>query len=208
MKTNHPKINELVNYLDDNDKKQLSNLKTEFPKFKELLEPGIVLGDEDEEDLVEEKYKFILTTTNRALETAFNRAAPIFEKTRKKLKKLNRVDFYSQLVTLISGGAILVTLQEEYQETYGYLVYIAPSLVLIGSLLSLYAKNKARSFIGGSDDLFHLTNKYMDLKTEGKTIIRDIQVSIKFFSIEEVKPLVDSAKTVINGIEDFIQRAQ
>ncbi len=207
MKTNQPKINEIVNYLDTNDKGVLESLKIEYPKFQHLLEPGIMLAADEPDNQEEEKYKFILSTTKKALETAFKKASPIFEKTRLKLKKLNKVDYYSQIVTLISGGAILATIQDDYKETYGFLVYIAPTLVLLASLLSLYAKNKAKSFIGGSDDLYHLTNKYMDLNTKGKEVIRDIDSSLKYFSLEEVKPIIEAAKGIINGVEDYIQRA-
>lgn len=201
MKTNKPQINEIVNFLDTNDKKQLENLKIEFPKFQHLLEPGIMLGDDDETYSEEEDYRFRLNLAKKGVQASVKRGEKRFIELDKKLKRLNDIQFYSQVITLLSGTAILIMLDKTMGESYNWIKYIAPILVLLSSLLSLIAKNKAKSFLGGDKDLYKLTSEINILLAEEKSLLRDIESSIENFSLEKVKPLIDKTNKVIKDMD-------
>lgn len=199
------KINEIISYLDSTDKSVLNELKEEFPSQEASLEPGIIMNDGD--SLNEEEYKFRITVVERGLNTAISKGNIVFLKLQSRLKNLNKVDFWSQVVSLVSGAAILALINKDFESPYYWIKYIAPCLVLISSLLSLYVKNRAQPFLGGSDDLYKITNKFVDLRTDANHILSELNVYRQFFAIDKVKPLVDSSSQLIKDLEDFIVRA-
>ena len=206
MKNNLPKINGIVDYLDKNDRNEIKLLESEYPEFKHLLKPGIIMGNEETYS-EEAEYKFRLDVTKRGLSSALKKGNNLFQELTARLKRLNNIDFYSQVITLISGSAVLVMFVKGNLDSLQELKYIAPILVLFSSLLSLYTKNKAKSFIGGNEDLYKLTNNFIGYKIEGDYLLKELDVAIKHFSLEKAKRIVETSNNIIKNIDAFNLRA-
>ncbi len=201
---NQSKINFLVSFLNSNDKNKLVSLKQKFEEFQEYLEPGVIMGTDEESTAIEE-YKFRLEVCNAGLLSIFKRAEQTISQLRIRLKKLNNIQLVSQLIVLLSGATILSTLQNDFEENYKWLKFVAPSLVLVASILTIWAKNKSESFLTGNKNLYESTSNLISLKNQANFILAEIQVLQKYFNLESAKTTIeaanDTAKKMIDEIE-------
>lgn len=199
MKTGQPKINSLVHYLNAVNPEQLNDLKSQYPDFKDFLEPGIIMGD-DNPNVETEEFKFRLVVAQKGLGTIFATSEALMVSLKQKLKRLNNIQLISQIVTLISGAAILAMVEKDFA-TIGAIKYIAPILILMGSILTLYAKNNAESFIGNNENLYELSNQLIAYNAEAKTLLSEIDIISKYFSIEKARQVIESANKLAKEMD-------
>lgn len=205
MTTNQPKINEIVNYLKNFDNDQLNSLKKEFPEYEKFLKPGIILGDENE-GTENEEYKFRLAVAEKGLRVIFMDSEKLYIKLKPKLKSINNVDLTSQIISLIGGATMLTLIEKDLGAAYNWIKYIAPGAIVISSLLSLFAKNRLESTLGGEDNLFKLTNTIIQYNAEAKALLAEIEVSKTFFAIEKAKGIIESANKLAKEMEVVINK--
>ena len=209
MKSNNPsEINYLVRYLNNNDKNRLITLKQKFEEFKGYLEepePGIIMGTDEKSSEIEE-YKFRLEVCNAGLLSIFNKAEQVISQLRIKLKKLNNIQLVSQLIVLLSGATILSTLQNDFDEEYKWLKFIAPSLVLVASILTIWAKNKSESFLTGNKNLYESTSNLITLKNQASFLLAEIIITQKYFNLEKAKATIEAANDTAKKMNEEIEK--
>jgi hypothetical protein len=204
-KNSQSKINFLVSYLNNNDKNKLVTLKQKFEEFQEYLEPGIIL--ESNEKIFEiEEYKFRLELCNVGLLSIFKKAEQDILKSRIKLKKINNIQIVSQLIVLLSGATILLTLQDDFGGNFKWLKYIAPSLVLVASILTIWAKNKSESFLVGNKNLYESTSNLITLKNQASFLLAEITILQNFFNLERVKATIEAANDTAKKMMDETEK--
>lgn len=187
-------------FLEENNKNAILELRKENPEYEQIFSSGELLSVDDEKG-VEKKLialkKAQLKGIEKALPELIKRTIEKIEKLRNTLKKLRRYQFISKLITLISGSVILTTLIilssyasgvasneliDNVVSTQGnklavnYLDFIAPSLVLLSSILTLFYDYKIEDYLGG--------NKQEKLK---KLIANNAQA--KTLLLYDIKPL-------------------
>jgi hypothetical protein len=202
---NQSKINYLVSFLNRNDKDKLVTLKQKFEEFQDYLEPGVIMETDEISPKIAE-YKFRLEVCNSGLLSIFKDAEKKVSQLRIKLKNLNNLQLVSQLIVLLSGATILLTLQNNFGENYTWLKYIAPSLVLIASILTIWAKNKSESFLTGNKNLYESTSNLITLKNQANFLLAEITIIQKYFDLEKAKATIEAANDIAKKMIDEIEK--
>lgn len=202
---NQSKINFLVSYLNTNEKNKLVTLKQKFEEFKDYLEPGVIM-ETDEKTTEVEEYKFRLEVCNTGLLSIFKKAEQNISELRIRLKKLNTIQLISQLIVLLSGATILSTIQSDFGGNYKGLKFIAPSLVLVASILTIWAKNKSESFLTGNKNLYESTSNLITLKNQANFLLAEIKILQKYFNLENAKATIESANDTAKKMIDEIEK--
>lgn len=199
MMKNDLKTNEIVNFLDIHDKKTIENLKIEFPDFAIFLKPGIVLTDEYSDEAY---YKFKVKLVTSGLNSMQEKGEYKLQELQKKRKTLNNIQFISQIVTFISGSTLLAMINSE-----SIIKYVAPTLVLIASILTIWSKNRAEPFLGGNESIYKFANELIVLTSKARSLLSELELVSQLFNLEKAVPLVDSANNIAEEMDIIIKKA-
>ncbi len=204
MKKTIPDINEVVSFLDRNDAPKLEQLRKKFPQFSEELEIGDILGEDD--DIKKEEFTFRLEVATAGLTAIQNKAIENLEALKQKVRSLNNVQLTGQVIVLISGAAILGMIEKDLGKEWTWLKYLAPSLVLLSSILTLWAKNRSELIFSPGKTINDSVGELITLKNQSIQIIGEIGIVMKYFDLENAKILISSANETARKMNDLIEK--
>lgn len=198
----NPSIKDLVRFLQVHDQPQLDELKAIHSEYAADFEAsGIALAGTDED-----RCRARLYLCKTALEAAQVVGLGLIKGVRSKLQSLSSFQMINQIVVLISGATILSTLQNEFKD-HPWVKYIAPTLVLLGSILTIISKWKSEALVLGNHNLSDLTGKLVENVNTARVIIAELNIQLEYFDLAEAQKLIVQANDLakdMNQISDQI----
>ena len=196
------KINNIVDFLERKDKNSLEDLISRFPQFRKELK-GITLNTESPGL---DELRFRVEVSRSGLQSIYTQSEKAFITLKTRLKKLNSIQLLSQVIIIISGATILSTIQQNLGDQYNVFKFVAPSLVLVGSILTLIAKNKSESFLTGNENLYEITSKLISYKSEAKNLLRELEILTSYFSSERASIIIEKANKLASEMDITIEK--
>lgn len=149
IKSNQPRIDEIVGFLHDVAERQIQELEAKYPKDAKLFKRGIELGDLNEST---ENELYIRTEVClKGLEAVNLKCAELIPQIKKRLSRVGKLQLTNQVIVALGGASILTLLQNE---GYLSLKYVSALLVLVGSLLNIYFLYLSNTITPEGDSIF------------------------------------------------------
>jgi hypothetical protein len=222
MKTNKENdidFQKVMAFLETNNEKAIEELRKENPFYEQIFSSGELLNEDDNYEVNEELIglkKAQLKGIEKTLPELIKKADYKITQLRNTLKKLRRYQFISKLVTLVSGSVILATLVIVYAQqsasntgemtevvqtfSYNYLDFIAPSLVLLSSILNLYYDYKIEDFLGGNKQ--EQVKRLIENRSQAKTLLLyDITPLKQHFIYQLSDTIITKAAAITSELE-------
>lgn len=192
-------IDKIVDFLREYNSDEYRRVERDRPLNASLT------GGGDDQSLGDEEIKYRLNVAKSGLANVVAPSQMAFDAAKGKLKKLNTWQLIGQIVVLLSGATILGTIQSTFAKDWGYFNLIAPSLVLIGSIITLVHKNKSQAWIGG-ETLDSLCGKLLSANTSAKMMLINIDILNKFYDRDKAKTVIDESNKLIIDLTDTITK--
>lgn len=100
-------VNECVNYLSERNPGIIGNLKSRFPVFAHLLEPGMMMGADEDAAAQREKAVFVANLVSAALTEADGDVSRKLDVARRAIRRADGYQSATQVVALVLSGATL-----------------------------------------------------------------------------------------------------
>ena len=177
--------NEIIGLMHSLDPERLQELKQKFPQYAAQLEPGITLGNEksQEEGVVKgvdsakrQMTAFRAELCKSGLETILETIPGKIAGLRKRIKSLRNIQLVSQIVIAVSGASIFALLGKEMD----WVNRLAAVLALLGSVLTLIAKQRETGTISGSESLTVMYDKLVESEIKATANHRELNVLKEF----------------------------
>lgn len=200
-----PEIRDLIFLLEKYDTRSLNDLRRQYPRYRAYLEPdGVALVAKA--NVTSDEYRFRLNVCKKGLEGALSSASLALPQLVEKLKRLRNLELINQIIIFISGATILSMVRKDLGNSYNWVKYIAPSLVLISSVITIIVKNRSVSFFSGNQNLYQLVSSLGILMntanylTQDIDIIQEIDSRLGSFDVENAKRLIGQSNTLAKEI--------
>ena len=167
MISTSPPINEIVGLLNDHSKVTLDTLRRKYPEYEDtLLKPGIIGGRTDKQTRLRAEVAVA------GLKVAIPLCEREISNVRLKLNKESKLQFISQMASLVGGASIFGLLALDCPRPAKY---AAAVLTLAGAILSLTAQYIGRSLNATANRLFEIYNALVECELEAKRIQQHIK---------------------------------
>lgn len=198
MMTN-AKINGLVKYLFKYDAKEIEILKTEFSDYTAFLEEeGIAMPASANE--AENRFK--MRVAKEVLSDLTVKADEIIPKLKTKLKVLNQIQLASQIIVIVSGASVFSLLRVDYP----WIKLVAPSLILVSSILTIVVKNRSESMVNDDKSIYKLVSDLITYRSEAKFVLPEIKTATKFYNHEVAGNIIERSNALALKMDDAITK--
>lgn len=181
--TRQPKIDETIAFLEKKQPHTIDKIRNENPSFANILKTGEELGSSTDIEELKVRAKVCFAATDAAVKIC-NDQLPILKS---KLKGSQKLQLWGQIVTTISGAAVITTLATKHPN----ITYFAGGLSLLGALVPLIIEQRNK----GLDKNRQIDETYADLIKLKLEAERNSQ-ELKFFIDNNFN--VDGISEVIN----------
>jgi hypothetical protein len=135
-------IDESIGLLSRINKSALDEIRRKHPEFSSILEQGVIGGekeiDQNELAVRAEVCKVVLEET---LNQSKDKYLPHL---RNKLKSLQKIELWSQIIIVVSSSTVFGLLTQDLENSgFLYTAYIAAGLSLVGAILTIILKQNS-----------------------------------------------------------------
>ena len=167
-------VNETVDYLTQRNPAALNMLEQRFPKFVELLQPGMMMGDEDNEQ--SGKSEFVANLLAAALTEAQLEADQKLILARTAIMRANKYQSWMQYLALLMSGSTLGLI--------GFKMAVAAQLTsvaaVLGSILGLASERILKVVDPAAGSYKSIFIKLVGLSEKVKILHREAIIYINF----------------------------
>lgn len=191
-------INEAVNFLTERNPTALKKLEDQFPDFVGLLQPGMMMGQE--ESVQPGKSAFVANLLAAALAEAEDDVAQKLELARGTISRANKYQSWSQYLALIMSGSTLglIGLDKPIE------AQVTSAVAVVGSLLGLISEKILAVVDPAAGSYRSIFLKLVGLAERVSALRREATIYIKFpGSDEALAALSGQANTVCLEIKEF-----
>ncbi|AXG71669.1 hypothetical protein KORDIASMS9_03926 [Kordia sp. SMS9] len=198
-------INEIVGFLEIFGKKEIQKIRSQYPNYEDILKPGILMGDKDIDDEIEE-LKVRTHISKVGINIMIQKADSVLPKIKSKLKIHSRIQFISQITLAISSTLILIYPLEEINQISKFLLGI---ITLVPSLLTIYVQHKSGITGYNEGNLSKIFNDLVDHKLNAEHYLRELIILDKLkpsTSIKYAQETIKKSNIISIEIKKIIQK--
>ncbi|MEM6721686.1 MAG: hypothetical protein AAF611_20325 [Bacteroidota bacterium] len=198
-------INNLIGFLDLFGKKEIEAIRAKYPKYKDILKSGVLMGEENTDDELEE-LKLRAHVSKTTINIMIQKADDVLPKVKSKLKMHNRIQFFSQITLAISSTLILIYPLEEINHLSKFLLGF---MTLIPSLLTIYVQYKSGIVGSNEENLSKVFNNLVDYKLNAEHYLRELIILDKIklsSSIGYAQETIRKSNNISTEIKKIIQK--
>ncbi|AEV31033.1 hypothetical protein Oweho_0006 [Owenweeksia hongkongensis DSM 17368] len=166
-------VNEIVGLLQTHNESELDLLRQRYPGFLEILKPGLPMGDNENQLDTEKELEMRATVCEAGLNLVFEKAGNLLPLLKGRLKKLNGVQFISQILVLLSGTTILAYFKEDHEKIVSMIVGF---FTLSAGILSLYVQRKSGTIISESGGITKVYNELTDYQLKAEIYLNELKI--------------------------------
>lgn len=199
-----PPTNEIVDFLRLYDKSKVTELESSFPEYQKLFKEGMMMG-ENRVETVNEELKVRAEITKKGLQLILKKSEELLPKVKSKIKKLNSIQFISQVVVAISGASILLSLEKKFN----FITPLVGVLTLVASLLTLFIQHKSGTIAFGDNSLSQLFNELTDYKLKAERFLEELIIAERLdysSSIEKVSQIINESNDISLEMKKIIAK--
>lgn len=198
-------IDESIGLLNKINANALTEIKNKNPKFSSILELGVIGG---EKEINNEELKLRVEVSKIVLEETLKQTKEKYlPLLRAKLKRLQTIEMYSQIIIAISSTTV-VGLLSQASEEYNYMdaASIAAIFSLIGAILTIILKQNSGEWAMNNQNTAGSFNSLVNHRIKAEEILREMNVLAQFIdtNIEELKELVKQCNDINRDIRIII----
>lgn len=149
-----PHVNELVSLLGRGEGRKLSILRDAHPRLRNILDGGLILGDQAPSEL-----SALREVAIAGLHAAVDLSTERLPHLRTHLKTTSQIDWGGQLVSAFGSGSALGTIL--FSSSPKDVASVCAGFALIGAIVALWAKYRLRDIAGNEGGL---TKTYLALR--------------------------------------------
>jgi hypothetical protein len=200
--TENINIDALVKFLDQNDPTQLLELRKNHPAFASyFFADGITLKGGDPEKKAnaqkeEDRLRAMLYLTKTSLTSVNTTGKELLVRLQGSLRANSRYQMINQIIILISSAAILGTIKAEFGKEYDWIKFIAPSLVLLSSAITIILKTRRESFVLNNQSLTDLGGKLIEHTNSALFVLDEIEVLLRYFDSKTANKAIEKANKI------------
>lgn len=172
-------INESINYLALRNDTVIQALGQRFPAFAGLLQPGMMMGQEDERQAG--KSEFVANLLAAALTEAQSEVDQKLERARETIARANRIQSWTQYLTLLMSGSTLGLIG--FDRTVA--AQVTSVAAVLGSLLGLIAERILAVVDPAAGSYRSIFLKLVGLAEKVSALRREALVYVKFPGSDE-----------------------
>lgn len=195
-------INEIVSLLDQHSPETLSSLRQKYPAFKNTLKPGQIMGDEEDD---ESRKKFEADVSITGMKTAMTICEKVIPDVKKRLIFSKRIKLSAQVLSVIGGASIFTLLSQD--PTYAqYAKYISAGIVLVGTVLPLFAQYMESGFFAEGTTLSSAYEELVSCKLEAQQLLPQIEFRLNKNMLDSIDDLTIESNRLSKRINEIVLR--
>lgn len=182
-------IDESIGLLNKINLTALNIIREKHPEFSSILELGVI-GGEKELNINELSVK--IEVCKVALEETLKQSKDkYFPLLRAKLRKLQKIELWSQIIIVVSSSTVFGLLTQDLEKNgFLYVAYIAAILSLIGALLTIILKQNSGEWSMNNQNIANSYNSLVNFRIQAEEVLRDINVMSQFINTNTDELLV------------------
>lgn len=200
-------IDESVGLLNIMNSDLLDDIRDKNPDYRDILETGVIAGEADiSSEELKLRAELCMTTITETLKKSKEQYLPSLSK---KLKRLQKIELWSQLIIVISSSAVLVLLLKEAENPgLKWGAYIGASLSTIGALLTVFLKRNSGGWSFNNQNVATAFDKLVSLRIEAEEILRQLNVKVQFIdnNADTIVELIQKCNKINKDIRNIIDR--
>jgi hypothetical protein len=193
-------IDELVGilYLYNND--ELVKYQKMFPKYYDILKPGIIAGRAKKIDDID----CFTGIGIDALNTIKNECAKKINKIKSKLRLQKNIMLVAQIIIMVSSCSLIGMLTLEYSNS-NTISYISAIMALGASILTLYAQNSLAAIGPYNRNIFNIYEELVKYYIEAEETVKEIEILKKNRNNEnKISNLVKKGNEISHNVKKIL----
>lgn len=198
-------IDESIGLLNKINKSALDEIRRKHPEFSSILEQGVIGGekkiDKNELAVRAEVCKVVLEET---LNKSKDKYLPHL---RNKLKRLQKIELWSQIVIVVSSSTVFGLLTQDLENSgFLYTAYIAAGLSLVGAILTIILKQNSGEWSMNNQNIASAYSSLISFRINAEELLRELNVLAQFTetNAEKLSEVINKCNDVNREIRIII----
>jgi len=198
-------IDESIGLLNKINASALNDIKDRHPEFSSILEVGVIGGEKEiGNNELEVRVEVCKVALDETLKQTKDKYLPNL---RAKLRRLQKIELWSQIIIVISSSTVFGLLTQDLEkEGVLYTAYFAAALSLVGALLTIILKQNSGEWSMNNQNVANSYNSLVNYRIKAEEILREINVLSQFIenNAKELKELVKQCNDINREIRIII----
>lgn len=183
-----PKIDEMIAFLEKRQPQIIQKIRTENPGYLNILKEGEELGPSTDIEELKVRAKVCFASTEAAIKIC-NENLPVLKS---KLKGVQKLQMWGQVITTIGGASVLATLALKYTS----ITYYAGGLSLLGSLIPLILEQKNKG-LDKNKQVDEIYTELIKLKLEAERNATELKFFIENnFNVQGISDVINRCNQI------------
>lgn len=171
-------IDESLGLLNQTNSVALRNLREKYPEFKSILELGVIGGANDLE--IDELRLRVEVSKLALLETLKTSKDTFLPKFRRKLKFLQKIELWAQMIIVLSSSTVFGLIGELEKGEFKLTSYVAGGFTLASALLTIILKQNTGEWAMNNHNIANSYGELVKLRIDAEETLREMEILSQF----------------------------
>ncbi len=200
-------IDESIGLLNRINKSALDAIRSKHPEFSSILEQGVIGGEKEiNNDELTVRAEVCKVALEETLNQSKNKYLPHLQN---KLKKLQKIELWSQIIIVVSSSTVFGLLTQDLGNSgFLFTAYIAAGLSLIGAILTIILKQNSGEWSNNNQNIASSYTSLVNFRIKAEELFREINILTQFTenNSEKLSVVINDCNDVNREIRIIIDK--